>query len=277
MWKILLLITLSILIFAPSDAASEIKYQMDCYPSNGRAQVRRAGGDVVSLTRSNGSCHIRVADAEGRAVFERDATGGFQVFVGAGVTTDGRPVAIIQADNFSQANASYRIFVLSLGEHPQVVATIDNQYGFWLQNDCGDKVRIWTSDGAFQGDPDLTNVYHYDLFTPEVVFEVRNGELVDATTDCREYFDENINSLRSQLSKSELRSFRESPFDDDDDQGQVKGDVLKIVFDYLYTGREQEAKEFLDRIWPPSDSARVWQSITKRRSEGVLRNITEVH
>ena len=146
-----------------------------------------------------------------------------QVFVGVGVTADSSANAIIQADHFK----SYRLFVVSLGEHPRLVRTIENQYGFWLQDDCGGRIRIWTSDGAFAMDPDLADVYHRDLWTPDVVLELEGEGLVDATPMCRAYFDQEIESLHSKLKERDVQRFRSHQIKDDFYRGKSNGKFSK--------------------------------------------------
>jgi len=260
------------LTFAAPCGAADVKYQMDCDLGKGTAQTRRANGFTVILAPSNGMCRVSVLDVHRSSVFEYASTG-VQVFVGVAVTSDGSTNAIIQADDFNP----YKLFVVSLGEHPRLMRTIENQYGFWLQDDCGGKIRIWTSDGAFGSDPDLADVYHRDLFTPDVVLELEGERLVDATPMCKAYFDHEIESLRSELRERDIPRFRDHQIKDNFYRGQIKGKILKIIFCYLYTGRETEAKEFLQQMWPANDSDRLWQSIVNLRSEGVLRNLNQSH
>lgn len=267
---------LSLILFAVTSAtpsvAAHVKYQMKCDLGKGTTQTQRANGAAVILTPSDRMCHVSVLDARKKSVFEYDASG-MQVFVGVGVTTDGSPNAIIQAYTFHP----YKLFIVSLGEHPRLIRTIENQYGFWLQDDCGGRIRIWTSDGSFQEDPDLADVYYKDLFTPDIVFEIQEEKLVDATPTCREYFDEQIKSLRSGLTAEEVRRFRTNRIANDFHRGRVKGKILKIIFCYLYTDRETEAKQALQRMWPINDTDRLWQSIVKLRSEGVLSQMIQAH
>jgi len=266
----------SLILFVVTSAtpsiAAQVEYQMNCDFGKGTTQTQRANGSTVILTPSNGMCHVSVLDARKKSVFEYDSTG-MQVFVGVGVTTDGSPNAIIQADTFHP----YKLFIVSLGEHSRLLRTIENQYGFWLQDDCGGRIRIWTSDGAFQEDPDLADVYHKDLFTPDIVFEIQEEKLVDATPKCRVFFDKKIRSLRSRLTEEDVNKFRTNRIADDFHRGQVKGEILKIIFCYLYTDRKREARQVLQRMWPSNDNDRLWQSIVKLRSEGVLSQMTQAH
>ena len=264
---------LSLALFAVALAtpcmAAQIKYQMNCDFGKGTTQTRQSGGSTVILTPANGNCHVSILDASHKSVFEYDATG-MQVFVGMGVTTDGRPNAIIQAD----ASSPYKLFIVSIGEHTRLLRTIENQYGFWLQDDCGERIRIWTHDGAFQGNSDLVDVYHYDLFTPAVVLEMEGEKLVDATPECRVYFDKQIESLRSRLPADDINGFRKNQMADAFHRGEVKGRILSIIFCYLYTDRETEAQEVLQQMWSSNDADRLWQSILELRSAGVLSQVT---
>jgi hypothetical protein len=254
--------------FATPCMAAQIKYQMNCDFGKGTTQTRQFGGSTIILTPVNGSCHVSILDAIHKSVFEHDATG-MQVFVGMGVTTDGRPSAIIQAD----APSPYKLFIVSVGEHTRLLRTIENRYGFWLQDDCGGKIRIWTSDGAFQRNSDLVDVYHYDLFTPGVVLEMEGEKLIDATPECRAYFDKQIESLRSRLPAGDVNRFRTNQIADAFHRGEVKGRILSIIFCYLYTHRETQAQEVLQQMWPSNDASRLWQSILKLRWSGVLSQV----
>jgi len=46
--------------------------------------------------------------------------------------------------------------------------------------------------------------------------------------------------------------------------------VLTIVLNYLYSGREPQAWQALDEMWPPSDKERVRGLILERQARGLL-------
>lgn len=249
----------------------QIKYQMQCSEGKGPTQTREANGSTVVLSAESGSCQITVFDSHRTSVFQYKSRWFIDAFVGTGVTENGKPNAIIQTPGAS--DKGYKLFVVSLGDQPHLITTIENQYGFWLQNDCGDVTRIWTSDGAFQNDPDLIDVYLYDVFTPPVVLGVRGGRLFDATPECKPYFDKVIANTRVKLSEQQIRTFRSGRTPKEAAQGLVRGRILYIVFCYLYTDRENDAHQTVERMWPPQDAHRIWQSIIKRQAEGVLAQI----
>lgn len=262
--SILLLIAL-----ATPASAKHLKYQMSCDLGKDTTQTRRANSSTVTLTFSKGMCNVSVLSPSGASIFKYSATD-MQVFVGVGLMADGNPDAVIQADTFNP----YKLFIISLGEHPRLIKTIQNQYGFWLQDDCGG-IRIWTSDGVFAGAPDLADVYHNDLFVPDVVLGLQGSSLVDATPKCRAYFDKEIDRLKLQLSQNDIDEFRSNRISDEFHRGEIKGYILKIAFCYLYTDQGEKAKQSLAEMWPPSDKERIWSAILKLRSEGVLRQTRE--
>ncbi len=255
--------------FAVSSAARAYEYQLNCDLGKGSVQNIRVGQFRIVLSSEKHLCHVAVVlAASERTVFEYRSTG-IQVFAGRDFTGDDEPDAIVQTDT-----TPYRLFVVSLGSRPGLVKTIENNYGFWLRDDCDDKrIRIWTSDEAFQGDKELVNVvYHYDLMVPEIALDLRGTKLVDATPKCKLYVNEQVRLTRSWLKPGDISRFRAGKLTDDFHRGRVKGYILKIVFAYLYSGRETQAHQMLSEMWPQKDTARIWNWIVQNRSEGTLRH-----
>lgn len=111
-------------IFAIPCAARVHDYQLNCDFGKGSAHnIRIAQFDIV-LSPENHLCHVAVVGSSKKVLFEYTATG-MQVFAGKDFTGDNEPDAIIQADE-----SPIRLFVVSLGRHPGLVKTIENNYGF---------------------------------------------------------------------------------------------------------------------------------------------------
>jgi hypothetical protein len=117
----------------------------------------------------------------------------------------------------------------------------------------------------------LTDIYHYDLIVPEVMLDLQGKKIVDGTPQCKEYFDRRIAATKAQLPTRHILRFKNHSIRDDFEAGRVKGDILGIVFSYLYTGREAAAKRALYEMWPADEVDEIWGWMTKKRSEGVLR------
>jgi hypothetical protein len=271
MVRLRLLVSIFTLIIAfdfQTAQAKTLPYQLNCDYGKGNPLTQHILDFTVQIVPQNGMCHVFVSNKQGESVFKYDATG-IQVSSSIDLIREGQQFVLIQIDT-----DPYKLFVISFGSHPGVVATVENKYGFWIQNGCADgRWHIWTADGAFQGAQELIDVYHYDLIVPEVVLDLRGGKLVDSTPECKQYFDGRIAAARAELTKRQIETFRDGSIKDTFLSGEVKGKILGIVFKYLYTARDSEAKDFLEEMWPKKDVDRVWQWMTKKRSEGLLAHL----
>ncbi len=135
--------------------------------------------------------------------------------------------------------------------------------------------HIWTADDAFQGDPELADVYHQDLFVPEVVLDVHGNNLIDGTSTCKVYFDRRIAAVRASMTAQEIAAFKNRAIKDAFRSGQVKGYILYIALADLYTGQEKAAHDVLRRMWPTADEERVWNWMLQKRSEGILTRLKD--
>jgi len=106
-----------------------------------------------------------------------------------------------------------------------------------------------------------------------VALNIRSNSLVDETPACKSHFDQRIAAIRSQVTPQELDAFRHRRIQDEFRSGQVKGYVLGIVFADLYSGREEMAKNALNRMWPADDEQRLWKWMLQKRSEGILARV----
>lgn len=248
-------------------------YQMKCDLGKDARQTRAVAQFEIELSPINNSCHLSIsANEDRRTVFEYISTW-IEVFAdGTDFNGDGAPDAVVQV---AATSPDYKLFVVSLGKNPGLVQTIENNYGFWLRDCQGDRrLRIWTADGAFYDSPELKDIYLYDVVVPEVIFRLEGDALIDATPECARYFDSVIARASSELTNARIAAFKAGKIHDPFRKGRIKGNVLTIVFSYLYTGRESQALQALERMWPASDRNRVWDWMRKLRSEGVLRQTT---
>jgi hypothetical protein len=247
-----------------------IPYSLTCDLGKGATQTLRVQGVTVRLIRRDGTCRVEVANPQGKVLFEHAGTG-IQVSSALRPTDEGRSFFVVQDDS-----SPNQLFAFALGPHPQVLATIKNDYGFWVENGCGDGLsHILTADDAFQGDPELADVYHQDLFAPEVVLDVHDNKLIDGTSACKVYFDRRIAAVRTSMTAQEIAAFKNRAIKDAFRSGQVKGYILYIAFANLYTGQEQAAHDVLRRMWPPEDEERVWNWMLRKRSEGILTRLKD--
>jgi hypothetical protein len=250
--------------------AKVVDYQMHCDLGKGYVQERQVGGFTVRLKPTEGICRGWILDPSKNSIFYFGSRAE-SVFI-TNELGGTAPVVIIERATLRGAE----LILFSLDEKPHLMATVENQSGFWLQDDCGGRVQIFTSDGTLESFPDLEDVYHWPLFFPVVVLGMQGGQIRNATASCEPYFDGQISSLRSRLKKTDIVGFRSDSIKDEDRRRELKGYILKIVFLYLYTGRDKDALSVLDEMWPAKDKQRIWTSITKLKSDGVLRQVSAV-
>jgi hypothetical protein len=253
---------------ACSSTAKTLPYQLDCDLGKGNSQTLRVQSVTVRLIHGGGTCHVEVFDLHGKLLFEH-AANGMQVSSALGPTDERQNFFVIQDDS-----SPTQLFVIGLGPHPQVFETVKNGYGFWIDKGCADGNRhVWTADDAFQGDPELADVYHQDLFVPEVALDLRGNKLAEITPRCKSHFDRRIAGIRAAMTAQEIDAFKNHRIKDAFRSGQVKGYILYIVFADLYSGRGKIARDDLHRMWPADDEQRLWEWIMQKRSEGILARL----
>ena len=186
----------------------------------------------------------------------------FGVDLGYGV-----PVAAFQIKkSASDCCMDYQVF--SLEKPARLLRTIKGgQFVTASDTDLDGTVEIWTDDsGAVDGFERLT-LGELD-FIPTVILRVKDGHLWDASADFQSYFEAEIDKIRSEIDRHDLEQFKKSDGKLAQAPGPatmerlhrlrvVKTKVLEIVWDYLYSGRQQVAWHSLDEMWPSADVDRV--------------------
>jgi hypothetical protein len=165
----------------------------------------------------------------------------------------------------------YVYWIVSLKKKPEVIREIRNQVPlvFRKRPDGGTEIR--TGEGSF----DLFLLPHSASVMPELVFRLEGDQLVDISSEYREEYDQQIAKARSELSAADLEKFRQSSYNQKmfSDQLITVKRVLTVVLNYLYSGREPQAWQALDEMWPPSDKDRVRGLILERQARGLLAHV----
>ena len=110
---------------------------------------------------------------------------------------------------------------------------------------------------------------------PFVFLSLEQGRLRDRSALFTRHYDEHVAELRKQISDRDLQAFLKSRNGDDAayEGSRVRSSVLSIVIDYVYSGREPQARETVDTMWPAWDRERVWNDIVNTRSVGLLEQL----
>jgi len=192
---------------------------------------------------------------------------------------DGVPVAAFQIKK-SETDCCMDYGIYSLEKPPRLLRTITGGEFFNASDvDLDGRVEIWTNDGAAVNGFEKLALGELDS-APAVVFRFSHGQLVDVSAEFQSYFDDEIARIRAGVSAEDLADFKNS------DGGLaaiptpasaerlhhlrvIKIKVLEIVWDYLYSGREQDAWRSLAEMWPPADMDRIRAALLNARAHGI--------
>jgi hypothetical protein len=146
-------------------------------------------------------------------------------------------------------------------------------------------IEIWTDDAIGADGFERIPLTSYD-FAPTVVLRFEKQKLMDVSSQFASYYDAKIAALRSQLAAQDLHEFMESdglptgdnrmPFDRLHRLQQTKIKVLEIVWCYLYSGRERDAFQALQPMWPAADVERIRAAIVNAQQHGIRKEIDGV-
>ncbi len=179
--------------------------------------------------------------------------------------------------------SKYRIYSL---KDPSLLRTITGGDSYSAADTNLDgRIEIWTDDASgvdgFEGIP----LSSYD-FAPTVVLRFEQQKLLDVSSQFASYYDSRIAELRSRLAAQDLREFMESdglpaaengiPYDRQRRLERTKIQVLEIVWCYLYSGREGEAWQALEQMWPAGDVERIRAAIVNAQQHGIRAEIDGV-
>jgi len=126
-----------------------------------------------------------------------------------------------------------------------------------------------TLDGVFDY---FDGLCHACTPFPDVYLRLDGTNLIDISPEFVAHYDEIIAENRKTLTAEErqrLRVLSEKPSDAVPVRETVQK-VLMIVLAYLYSGREAQARQALQDVWPPFDQERIWNSILETRRSGIL-------
>lgn len=110
---------------------------------------------------------------------------------------------------------------------------------------------------------------------PAVYLKLEQGQLRNRSSLYAREYDEHIAEVRKQLKEGDVQAFLKSRSANDDayEGSTVRSSVLSILLDYVYSGRESQARQALQSLWPAWDRERVWDDVVNTRSVGVLEQL----
>jgi hypothetical protein len=269
------------LVFLPAlflIAFSSAQNTTACPTAKGYAQIHRIGGYLVQLTAGpkdaeSDRCRGSVTPPGGkRIIFARDWSIWVDDISGSDIDGDGTPDVVFDAFS-GGGRCCYTATIVSLSKPPHLVREIHNQLPLRFRKASDGSIEIRTSEGSF----DLFLLPHSYAAIPELTLQLQGNKLTDISSKYQAEYDEKIAKARDELTPAALDKFRKSSVHQSMfvDQAQTVKLVLTVVLNYLYSGREQQAWQSLDDMWPPSDKNRVRSLILERQSRGLLAHLSD--
>jgi hypothetical protein len=244
----------------------------DCPVSRNYQRIHSIDGYLVQLRpgpkKTPYRCRATITPPKGRAVtVAQEWALSIDGISGGDINGGGKPDVVFDAFSGGET-CCYLYWVVTLERNPQVIRKIRNQVPLIFRKRPDGSTEIRTGEGSF----DLFFLPHSESVIPELVLRLQGDQLVDISSDSREDYDQKIARARAELSAADLQKFRASRYNQKmfADQLHTVKCVLTIVLNYLYSGREPQAWQALNEMWPPSDGERVRSLIQERQARGLL-------
>lgn len=179
---------------------------------------------------------------------------------------DGHPALVLEGYS-GGAHCCYTDVIVDVGDSPLILQPITNETPFYFFKDpASHQFRIMTSDGAFDY---FDGMCHACSPFPRVVLRIDHDGLHDGSPQFAEQYDSEIALARAKIADGDIGRFLIADFED------AKKVVLEIVFSYLYSGREEQAWQTLDAMWPAGDRQRIKNLIIKTKADGLLTKLAK--
>jgi len=218
----------------------------------------------------NTLCGANVTAPNGKTVYSSRASGAeIDLVTGKDVNGDGEPEAVLVTYS-GGAHCCWTYHIISLGKKPGLIREFENRDTASFEDLRGNgEVEIVIRDGTFDfgfGLDHATSVF------PILVVQLRGSEFVDVSRDFWSTYEDEIQEAQENLSDGRIQEFlhRESTGDVYDlEHLRTKSSILLIVLDYLYGGKQDEAKKLLNKWWPKSSQEQTWSEIMTGYCSGV--------
>ena len=216
-------------------------------------------------------CRAVIRSPDGKVIFSEHDSGFAIALLGEDVNGDGVPDVVLEAYS-GGAHCCWTYYIISLGAKPGPLRSFENQLpvSFDRNNSTG-RIEISTWDGAFDY---FDGVCHPCSPVPPVFLRLDGKDLIDVSSQHLDAYDRVIGERRKALTPEglqRLRAIKENP-SDAEGMSAIVSNALSIVVAYLYSGREAEAHQEVQDMWPTFDQERIWKLILETRENGILSN-----
>jgi hypothetical protein len=262
---------LTVIVLSVCTLSSRAEAGKGCYAAQGR-DSRRIKSYVVS-TRAYPNqeefideCMVVVKDEKGKTVFAAHDHGVEILSIsGEDINGDGQPDVVIEGYS-GGAHCCWTYWIVSLGVCPRLLASIYNERDVTFRKERSGQVLIETLDGRFDY---FDGSCHACSTFPRVYMRLKRDQLEEVNSEFWPSYQKDIHIARLELKTEELSKFRarDKPDAETDDTRKL---VLTIVLAYIYAGRQDQAWQTLDEMWPAQDKERIKALIIEQRGRGFV-------
>lgn len=215
-------------------------------------------------------CHLDVQDQKGREILSEDDDSFKILLDNQDINGDGIRDLVLLAFS-GGAHCCWTYYFLSLGPSPGLITKFqNNRDASFLEDEKTGRVYLEIQDGSFDY---FDEVCHACSPFPVVFLRLDNANWMDISHDHLSDYDGIIRKSKKLLTaqhRQRLKSLKEKPSDNDETIERGRFYALTIVFAYLYSGREEQARQALRELWPAFDQERIWNLILETRHNGIL-------
>jgi hypothetical protein len=218
-------------------------------------------------------CGARVLSAKGKELFiALDRGMRILDISGKDIGGDGSPAAVFEGYS-GGAHCCWAYWIVSLGLKPKLLRKLDNSRGIAFEDLNKDgKIKLVTQDGAFDYFDDLP---HVASPFPTVILRLKGTRIERVDSEFWPLYEKTIADARALLTPHCTDLFRthgsKSQGDSEGcDPTNTKLQILTIVLNTLYGGREKESWQELATYWPTEDQDRIRKVILKTAKGSLL-------
>ena len=269
-WILAAAIAISSMLMVPDSSCGKTK--MLCSEGEGQARKKVAGFQLVitplpdERIPSESECQAEVIDPKNNVIFDVNDTSFSIAFTGRDV--NGAPHLVLESYS-GGAHCCWTYYIISLGSKPGMLLKLENNRDVSFYKNKNGRIDLATLDGAFDY---FDEVCHACSPFPLVYLRLDGSNLIDISPEYIQEYDEIIRDSQRGLTaeqRQRLKTLKEKPSDDEPVE-RARYHALTIVLAYLYSGREKQAHQALQELWPPFDQERIWNSILETRRNGIL-------
>jgi hypothetical protein len=219
-------------------------------------------------------CHVMVQDAAKKVILAEDDAAFTILDTRLDWNGDGKPDLILKAYS-GGAHCCWTFYFISPGPNARLMVKLENQRDAdFLQDEKTGKPYLAIEDGAFDY---FDGLCHACTPFPEVFLRIEGNRFVDVHSEHMEEYDGIVQDNRKALTTENIKQVVSMKTNPSETESPVVREsvrkILLIVFAYLYSGREDQARRELQAMWPLFDRDRMWNLILEHRREGILRYV----